>query len=122
MSSSFEEKVKKYMQLDKEELAKRLADLELRLECIDNTTKWFIDNIGKLFRFMKRNYLPELGILVGVTFEPVEFVFWQQKVEYDHQDKKQYLEDKYVRIRPGSIAMMEVIENREEVKKESERQ
>jgi len=115
MSSDYDALVQQYMQLSKEELARRLADLELRLQHIDTNTKWLIDNMFKLFRFFKRNYMPELGILVGVVFEPVEYIFYQQRKEKDYDTNKEYLEDKFIKIKPGSIAMMEVIENREEL-------
>jgi len=122
MSSEYEELVQQYMQLPKEELAKRLADFEIRLKSVDTNTQWLINNLFKLFRFFKRNYVPELGILVGVVFEPVEFIFYQQRKEKDYNTDKEYLEDKFIRIKPGQIAMMEVIENREELSEEGESQ
>jgi len=113
MSDVLDQKINELMQLDKKELAQRLALLELKLESIDPMTKFIIDNLFKPWRLVTRSNQPILGVLLNASFEPTEFILWREEDVKDYSKKEITHEKKYTKIKPGYLISMDVIEYKE---------
>jgi len=105
------------MKLDKEELALRLAAIEANLEAIDPHTKYLIMNINNLIRVTTRKWMPMLGILYGVEFEPKTLIIWRETKQNPYGTDKVIEERKLLRIPFGSIVSYEIIYDRLEREK-----
>ena len=118
--SDLDEKIKELMNLDKEELAKRLAILQMQLEGIDTTTRFILNGMYKPVRLMKRDYRPIFGVLVGAIMEPVEFVVYRETADKEWNTNIVTHEKKYSRVKASSLIMWDIIEEqwKEEEKKE----
>ena len=103
------EKYQKYLQLDKEELAKRLAYLEWRIERTSPELLTIINGIGEWFRGIRRDYLPVEGILLRARLVPDEFEIWAETETRQWGTDVVIHEQKIVKVPAKSLLYYEVI-------------
>jgi hypothetical protein len=109
------DKFAEYMLLDKKDLAMKLAQLDFVLEHADSETRYWLENLFKPFRGIKRNYEAIMGILTGVKFSIEEFTVFVEETIRRYDQETDLWEKKYVKVPKGSLIFAEVIEEQKEV-------
>lgn len=109
------EKIKKELEnLDKKELIERLSKLQFLFNNLDPSVKYWINNLFKLCRAVRRDYNPIVGVLVGVSFEVKEVDIWVEEDFKEYSKGLKVHERKIVKVKPTSLVQFDIIEHREE--------
>ena len=115
----FEMKKAELMQLSKEELVERLAQIELALDQMNFEVRYWIQNMFMPVRIVKRNYTPIFGTLIGLVMEPKMYVVYAYEEEVRYDKDTDIAERKIVRIPAGSTVYVETIQERKEIPKKT---
>lgn len=99
----------------------RLYFLEQVWDGMDDSTKWFLSNLGQMFGIVSRNYSRRVGILLSVVFEPKIIRFGTKERLYDPASETYVHETKVSSILFSNLLSWDIIEKREfEVEEEVE--
>ena len=104
-------RVQELMQLEKEELAKRVAFYVLALERIPPHIKTLIENMFGVFRGYYRDRTTIEGILLGADLEVKEFLIYRITDAKDYQTGKINHEEALKWIRTGSLMDWDIIKS-----------
>ena len=74
------ERIKKYK---KSEMLDRLYFYETVWDTLDDTTRFFLNNIGNMIGITARNYGYRVGVLLSMKFEPKDIRFATKEKIYD---------------------------------------
>ena len=118
MSNVVDEIVEKVNKMSEEEAKERLIKLEIALQSIDPITRSIIETMFEPYRFILRNYRPVFGVLLGVRFEPTEFLIAREEDIENYQKKTVTHEVKWTTIKNGSVVHFEAIHQSTERPKE----
>jgi len=117
-----EAKAQELMKLEKEELARRLATVEILLDQINSDAKQWIFNIFKPFRGLKRDFTPLFGILVGLDLEIKAFHLWVDEKIKKYDTGEVVHEQKHVIVEAKNLIITEAIEWQEVLPPEQSQQ
>jgi len=74
-----------FNKMTKEELINLCKNLIYLWNMLPENVKYLTSRIGKLMHIVKRDYKPEVGILLRVWWEPVAYELGQILEEYDYE-------------------------------------
>jgi len=102
------------MKLEKEELVNIALKYQMIMEGIDSETRTWLEDLGSLYRVLRRDYQPILGVLQRINFsvESLELAVVDEKEDW--KTHKKTIEWKIVKIKPGSVLYYEKLLDREE--------
>ena len=104
----------KLSELSKEELVNRLANYEFIMQHINEEARWWMNQIYKLVRGIRRDYRPIFGVLIGVNFEIATIDIWTESRFKDYTEGTKIEERKIIKVKPKDLIQFEIIEEREE--------
>ena len=110
------------MKMSKEDLVNIALKYFMIMDGIDSETRTWLDDIGALYRVIRRDYQPILGVLQRVNFEVQSIELAVVDEKEDWKTHKKITEWKIVKIKPGSVLYYEKLLDREEKEPEEEQQ
>jgi hypothetical protein len=106
-----------YESWDKEQLIEKLVNYDLMWNAIDDTSKYYLENVFQLWRVVKRDYTYMVGFLTKVYFTVESIELQVEEKQEVYGENKIRTEKKTVIFSPKNVLWLEVIRDIEEVPK-----